>query len=178
MDCIKNNLDDDWIKNFDKVDELYMDFYKDDIYYVNFKIIYVNRKNEIEKMKQLPFLMSNPNYISREEVLEILKKYALEDNRKYSLLSILKYNILLEPTEIKNYLLDKNNINYLNIIKNIDTIHFEKTINMFQDLNDIILVFYEKSQELKKVDPNTCTKRIYLQSLNNKKKTIRKQYKN
>ena len=179
-DTENNVLNDDWINKFDKVDELYKDFYKDDVYYVDLKIVYVNRSNEIEKIKKTPFLMSSPNCISREEMLGILKKSAMEDNRKYSLLSILRYNILLEPYEIKNYLLDScndNDTNYLNIIKNIDTIYFGKTITMFQDLNDLILIFYEKSEELKKVDPNTCTKRIYLNSLNANKKTIKKRYK-
>jgi len=170
-------LNDDWVHCFDKVDELYKDFYKDDVYYVDVKIIYVNRKNEIEKIKESPFLMSKPNCICREEILEILKKSSLEDDRKYSLLSILKYNILLEPDEIKQYLYNSSNKNYLNIIKNIDAIYFEKTINMFQDLNDIILIFYEKSNELKDTDPNNCTKRIYFRSLNSKKKTIKNRYK-
>lgn len=172
-----DKLNDEWVHCFDKVDELYKDFYKDDVYYVDIKILYVNRKNEIEKIKQSPFLMTRTNCICREEILEILKKCSLEDDRKYSLLSILRYNILLEPDEIKEYLLDHSNINYLNIIKNIDTIYFEKTINMFQDLNDIILIFYEKSNELKETDPNNCTKRIYFRSLSSKKKTIKKRYK-
>ena len=90
-----SELNDEWVKNFQKIDDLYKDFYKDDIYYVNVKIVYVNRKNEIEKIKQTPFLMSKPNCICREEILGILKRSALEDNRKYFLLSILKYNILL-----------------------------------------------------------------------------------
>ena len=173
-------LNDDWINKFEKVDELYKDFYKDNVYFVDLKVVYVNRANEIEKIKQAPFLMSRPNCITREEILEILKTSAMEDNRKYSLLSILRYNILLEPDEIKNYLLDtsEDDTNFLNIIKNIDTIYFEKTISMFQDLNDIILIFYEKSGELKQVDPNTCTKRVYLgRSLSSKKKTIKKRYK-
>jgi len=170
-------LDDDWIQNFDKTDELYKDFYKDDVYFSDLKVVYVNRLNEIEKINKLPFLMSKPNCITREEILEILKKFAMEDNRKYSLLSILRYNILLEPDEIKNFLLNlsSEDTNYLSIIKNIDTIYFQKTINMFQDLNEIILIFYEKSQELKKHDHNTCTKRVYIG--NTKNKTIKKRYK-
>ena len=120
--------------------------------------------------------MSTPNCICREEIIEILIKSSLEDNRKYSLLSILKYNITLEPDEIKHYLSDYSS-NYLNIVKNIDTIYFEKTINMFHDLNDIIIIFYEKSNELKEFDPKNSTKRIYIRSLNSKKKTIKKKYK-
>jgi hypothetical protein len=173
---IENKLNDDWIHRFDKVDELYKDFYKDDVYYVDLKILYVNRNNDIEKIKKIPFLMSTPNCICREEIIEILIKSSLEDNRKYSLLSILKYNITLEPDEIKHYLSDYS-CNYLNIVKNIDTIYFEKTINMFHDLNDIIIIFYEKSKELKEIDPKNSTKRIYIRSLNSKKKTIKKKYK-
>ena len=174
---ITNELDDDWLHCFDKVDDLYKDFYKDNVYYVDIKILYVNRQNEIEKIKESPFLMSTPNCICREEILEILKKCSLEDDRKYSLLSILRYNILLEPDEVKQYLHNHSDKNYLNIIKNIDAVYFGKTISMFQDLNDIILIFYEKSNELKEIDPNRCTKRIYLRSLNGKKKTIKKRYK-
>jgi hypothetical protein len=176
----KEHLDDDWIQNFDKIDELYKDFYKDDVYFSDLKVIYINRSSEIEKINQASLLLSKPNCITREEILEILKKTAMEDNRKYSLLSILRYNILLEPDEIKDFLLNlsSEDTNYLSVIKNIDTIYFQKTINMFQDLNEIILIFYEKSQELKKVDINTCTKRVYIgNSLYSKKKTIKKRYK-
>jgi hypothetical protein len=178
-----NKLDDDWINNFEKTDELYQDFYKDDLYYINLKYIYISRANEIEKIKQESFLMSRPNYISREEILQILKKSVTDDDRRYSLLSILKYNITLDAEEIKKFVLhediqDNEERNYLKIIKNIDAIALEKTINMLHDLNDIILIFYEKSNELKVVNPHTSTKKIYLRSLSsNNKKTIRKQYK-
>jgi len=175
---MENELNDEWINNFENTDKLYQDFYKDNLYYVNLKFIYINRENEIEKIKQESFLMSKPNYISREEILQILKESSIDTDKRYSLLSILKYNITLDADEIKNYLLLKNEErNYLNIIKNIDAIPFDKTISMFQDLNDLILVFYEKSNEIKKVDPNNITKRIYLR-VNTKKKTIKKQYKN
>ena len=41
-------LNDEWINNFEKTDKLYEDYYKDDLYYVNLKFIYLNRENEIE----------------------------------------------------------------------------------------------------------------------------------
>ena len=47
---------------------------------------------------------------------------------------------------------------------------------MFQDLNDLVFIFYEKSHELKKVNPNLGTKKIYIRS-NTYKKTIKKRYK-
>ena len=177
MDLEYNNLDDDWIKTFEMTDKLYKDFYKEDIYYVNLRVLYINRENEIDKLKQESFLLSKPNKISNEEILEILKKNSIDNDKRYTLLSILKYNITLEPDEIKNYLVNRENNDFLSVIKNIDSISFSKSINMFHDLNDIILIFYEKSNELKKPDANNTTKKIYLRSLSSNKKTIRKRYK-
>jgi hypothetical protein len=175
MDYIE--LNDDWISDFEKTDKLYQDFYRDDLYYINLKLIYVNRANEIEKIKQESFLMSIPNFISREEILQILKNSSQDNEINYSLLSILRYNNTLEVDDIKNFIMYPNeDTNFLTIIKNIDTIPFEKTINMFHDLNDLILIFYEKSHELKKVNPNNSTKKIYIRS-NTNKKTIKKRYK-
>jgi hypothetical protein len=48
---------------------------------------------------------------------------------------------------------------------------------MLHDLNDLILIFYEKSTEIKKVNPNSSTKKIYIGSLSSNKKTIKKRYK-
>jgi hypothetical protein len=171
------NLDDEWINSFEKTDKLYQDFYKDDLYYVNLRSLYINRDNEIDKLKQESFLLSSPNYISNEEILEILKKNSIDNDKRYSLLSILKYNIILEPDEVKNYLINKDNNNYLSVIKNIDSVSFEKSINMFHDLNDLILIFYEKSKELKEPNPHSSTKKIYWRSLSCNKKTIKKRYK-
>lgn len=180
MDIEYNNLDDDWINEFEKTDKLYQDFYKDDLYYINLRVIYVNRNNEIDKITHESFLLTNKNNISREEVLGILKKISTDNERNYTLLSILRYNINLGPDEIKNYLSNECNSNFLSVIKNIDAVTFEKSISMFHDLNDIIFILYEKSNELKKSNQdsnNNNTKKIYLRSLSANRKTIKKRYK-
>ena len=126
-------------------------------------------------------MLSTPNYISREEIIRILKKNTIVNNKKYSLLSILKFNITLKPQEIKNFLKSNNLIDFLDDfltpIKNIDAITFEKTINMFQDLNDILFIFYEKTDEEIKKSSNNVTKKVYLNKKNSHKNTLRKQYK-
>jgi len=176
MDIEYNNLDDEWINNFEKTDKLYQDFYKDDLYYINLRVIYVNKYNEIDKIKHESLLLTNKNIISQEEILGILKKNSVDNQKLYSLLSILRYNILLEPDDVKNYLINKNSEDYLSVIKNIDAIKYEKSISMFHDLNDLILIFYEKIQEIVKAKKDT-TKKIYFSCLNANKKTIRKRYK-
>ena len=169
-----NKLDDDWIIDFENKDKLYQDFYKDDVYFTNINFIYVNQKNEIDKIINETFIMSKPNYITREEIIGILKKKSTnyENNKKYTILSILKYNISLNVEDVSSFLKNQSVTSYtddfLISIKNIDAIKFDKTINMFQDLNDLFFIFYEKSdKEIKNI-----TKRIYFKSKNNK--TIRK----
>lgn len=177
MDNEYKSLDDDWIIKFENTDNLYKDFYKDNLYYIPIKYLYINQNNEIEKIIQESFLLTTPNYISREEILKILKITSIYDSKSYSLLSILKYNITMDFDDITNfvYLLEKDN-KFLNIVKNIDAIPFEKTISMFHDLNELIFIFYEKTIETKIVDPERSTKKIFLH-LNMGKKTKKKRYK-
>jgi hypothetical protein len=177
MEIMENQdkLNDDWVNNFENIDKLYQDFYKDNLYYTSIHYIYINKSNEIDKIKNESFLMSIPNYITREEIIKILKSNSIhEGSKRYSLLSILKYNISLDVEEVTNFLncekfeLDNYNKEFLTTIKNIDSIHFEKTINMFQDLNDLFFIFQEKT-----IDPNRqFTKKIYLRTSN--RKTIKK----
>jgi hypothetical protein len=177
---IESNLNNDWIINFDKMDKIYKDYYKDDLYYINLNFIYINKNNEIQKIKQEYFLMTTPNYILREEIIEILKKNMYDNNCRYSLLSILKYNITLDTNNVSNFLKDDIDTDYLTIINNVDSIKFEKTIHMFQDLNDVIFIFNEKSNEVKKNNDNATKKNIktVIHTKNTKtKNTIKKRYK-
>ncbi len=149
MDII---LDDEWIKEFDETDKLYKDFYKDDLFHVNLTMIYLNQENEIEKIKQEPFLLTNKNTLSYEEFFGLLKTNSIDNNKMYSILSIIKYNFDIEADELNTYLSSQyeTGANYLSIIKNIDTVHFQKTINMFQDLNEIIFIYHEKTKSKSK----------------------------
>jgi hypothetical protein len=145
-----NQLEDDWIKKFEEEDKKYEDFYKEDNYYVNLHFIYINQENSIEKIKQEKFFMNVPNYITREEILYILKKHTIMDDKKYSIFSLLRYNITLNPEDVPKYLNQSKDIQdfqenqpFLTNIKNIDTIFFEKTISIFQDLNDLFFILRE-----------------------------------
>jgi hypothetical protein len=185
---MKDELNDDWIINFEENDKLYKDFYKDNIDYINIDFIYINDDNEIEKIKQESFLLSQQNFISRDELIGLLKRNSIDNDKRYSLLSILKYNITLDSDDIKNFLLTPDlssyNERFLTINKHIDSIFFEKTITMFQDLNNVYFIFYEKTKDGINRDLNSITKKIYFDIISNKKpnkkankKTIKKQYK-
>ena len=180
MDEINEVLDEEWMNEFEKTDKLFQDFYLDDIYYTEIHYIYINTKNEIEKIKEEHFLLKKPNFISREEIIGLLKRNINMNDKEYSILSILKCNITIKPEEIKGFLISSNSNNYLDNflkpIKNFDDIIFEKTINMFQDLNDLLFIFYEKSDEELKKASNNVTKKVYLKQKLNRKNVTIKQY--
>jgi len=176
-----DSLDDEWIKKFEEEDKKYEDFYKEDNYYVNLYFIYINEENSVEKIKQEKFFMNTPNYITREEIIYLLKKNTIMDNVKYSIFSLLKYNMTLEPYDIQPYLNIqeyKDDSSFLQTIKNIDTIFFEKTISSFQDLNSLFFILRKKSSTNEKQiktlnnDKNIqrYTKKIYIHKINSTRK--------
>lgn len=129
-------LDENWINEFEKTDKLFQDFYLDDIYYTEIHFIYINTINNIEKIKEEHFLLSRPNYISREEIIGLLKRNTIENKKKYSILSILKCNINLKPEDIKNFLKSKNLTDYLDNflvpIKTSTQFHLKKQLICFK----------------------------------------------
>ena len=181
-----NQLNDDWIKKFEEEDKKYEDFYKEDNYYVNLHFVYINQENEIEKVKQEKFFLSIPNYIKREEIIFLLSKNSVINNKKFGISSLLKYNLIIDPNEIQKFLNETfvDQSFFLTNVKNIDTLFFEKTISSFQDLNSLFFILYEKqkktletpiSKNHKNIPNIQNTKKIYINRLNTtRKKNTRK----
>jgi hypothetical protein len=169
-------LDEGWIKEFEENDKNFEIFYSDDVYYVKLHCIYIDKLSNIEKVKEEKIFLNSQNFLSREEILGILKNHSFQNNIKYSVMSILKYNIDIEPLDIKHFLKSKNThisdqYSFLTPIKNIDSITFKKTISMFHDLNNIFIIFYEKDKT-HMITREHMTKKVYLS--NTHKKTIKK----
>ena len=170
-------LDSKWIEDFELQDKKYESFYTEDINHIHFHCIYVNRNNDIEKIKEEKLLMKTPNYISRDEMIGILKKNSIINNKRYIVLSIVKYNINLEPSDIQFFLKPSKNLDstFLTSVKNIDAIPLERSISMFQDLNDIFIIFSETAEKSTKIETKTLnnTRRVYINKRNARKKTLR-----
>uniref|UniRef100_A0A6C0F2L5 Uncharacterized protein n=1 Tax=viral metagenome TaxID=1070528 RepID=A0A6C0F2L5_9ZZZZ len=183
------NLDTSWIEEFEREEKEYKGYYREDLQSIKVHCIYVNKNNDIDKIKEERIFMRQPNYLSGDQVLTLIKKNSIQDTVKYALLSILKYNITLEPTNLKTFIKYKSQGDiFLTSIKKIDAISFEKTISMFHDLNDLFILFYEadskkaypqkmQSNVANKIHEPPKTKKIFLKYSNAKRKTIRKQLK-
>lgn len=160
------DLDTSWINEFEKVDKDYASFYLEDLSYIKVTILYINNSNEIEKIKEEKIIMSKPNRISREEIIGILKRNSANKDKKFTIMTMLKYNLDLEPVDVRNFLLNnRNDSSYLSVIKDVDEIFLNRSISMFQDLNNLIIIFYENEKiEKQKKTENGKTKRIYFTS--------------
>jgi len=176
---MNEELDNTWIKEFENTDKIYQDFYVDDIYYINVHFVYINKNLEIEKIKEETFFIKTPNVISREEMIGLLKRNMLNENRSYNLLSLLKFNINLTPENISSFLKMDHTIShddFLLPIRYIDTITFQKTISMFQDLNSLYFLFLEKSESLDSKMKKNISKRFFSYLKSKHRKTIKKYY--
>jgi len=175
------DLDDSWILHFENTEEEYKYFYKENIQSIKLRYMYINNDNVLEKIKEETILLKKANVLSREEIVMLINNNNKINNTTYSVLSLLKYNIDLEPYNLKTFLKKSPSVpNYLTNIKNIEDIYFLPTIYMFQDLNDIILLFYEKQGH---TTNKNVTKKIFIKqntsshSHSHKNKTYKKRLK-
>ena len=181
---------------------------------ITFTCIYVNNDNKITNVIKEVIVLQNENIVSRPELVDIIKKGSFFLDKRYSVLSILKYNIIGKEIDsdekeetsdndsasddsasddsasddsvsdiddantitsyISEYDIDFNS-SYLTVIKNIEDIHLENTLPSFQDLNEILILFYIKNNiadiNTNKTPSFTQTKRVYI---NRKHKTTRR----
>ena len=167
---IDKDIDFSWIDEFETMDKEYKDYYTEDLTVIKIHCIYTNKNNEIERVLEDTLLLKTPGLLSKEEIISLIKHNMVCNQVKYSLLYILKYNINLDPIYLKTFIKSKDPLavigaNYLQSIKNIDDIKFDKSISMFHDLNDISIIFYNKGS-----DPNRLgTRKIYINSSSFKK---------
>jgi hypothetical protein len=172
FDAIED-LDSTWIQEFENLDKDYKNFYTEELSFLRIHSIYVSKQNDIEKVKEEKIFLKEPGVIQKEELLSIIKHNSFSNEIKYSLLCILKFNINVEPEFLKFFLKsrDKNiGSSFLQSVKNIDSIRFEKSITMFHDINEIIIIFHQTDRIH---NHNNRTKKIFIRS-NTKKTTKRK----
>jgi hypothetical protein len=185
-----NELDTSWLEEFDKIDNEYKNYYREPLEFMNLNCIYLNNDNEITYLHEEKVIFISPGQLSREEVIGLIKRNSFLNEVKYSLLSILVFNINIEPENLKTLFHSTKQYGsvFLNSIKNIDSITFDKSISMFHDINNLYFIFYEKDNSVNK--KHTVTKKVVINTgslYNNNsngnsnkhgnKKTKRKRYK-
>jgi hypothetical protein len=140
----------------------------EDIKEINITYIYINQENEIDSVYENNIQLTEKNFISKEKLIYILKQYISENkkaSKKYTISSILQYNVDLSNDEIVNEFVNKNydineldKIPFLTIIKEIRDIYWKQSLPIFKELNELFIIFYEnieiqnsKSNKSKKI---------------------------
>lgn len=164
-----DDLDIEWIKTFENEDKDYNFFYKEPITNIKVYFLYINSKNELDKISEDVFILSNENTINRNELIGLIKSHDKHDNIKYQLLSILNYNIDIDPEHINNYLNQPTEFPFLHSLKHIDTIALNPSISILQDINSIYFLFYEFNQN----KSHSTTKKVIISNTRNKTKRKR-----
>ena len=160
-------LDTHWLDKFKAAEMEYNEFYKEPVTSINIYLLYINKNNELEHIHTNKCLLNENGLLKREIIISFIKRYQLLFSIHYKLLSLLKYNIDLEPTEIKEFTLEEitlSNKRFLYSEKYLEDIHFKDSINMFQDLNALFFIFYEDKPSMHntrrvKISPGKKTKR-------------------
>jgi len=151
-------LSTDWVKNFELEDEAYKQFYKAPVPLVRVYCLYVNRHQELFHIKKQKIELMN-SQLNKTELVKILKKYRSYQNNTYVPMSILKYNITLDPQDIKEYMSDTSQFSFVNAESSIENIEWFDSILFLHEINSLYIVFREKWKT-----KNTGTKKIYINS--------------
>lgn len=158
-------LDCSWINEFEKTESDYDSFYKEKIDSIKINYIYVDKTNAIDNVHQEGIIIEDGK-LDKNKLIDIIKRNKKKNNTDYSLISILKYNITLEPEHIKDYIHDNLNDDFLSKVDILQDVYFKDSINLFQDLNSLYIIFCDKTIRESK---NKITKKIILQLMNNKR---------
>ena len=155
-------LDFSWLDEFENTELNYQHYYLEDNHSVRINLVYLNSLCEIVKMKQEKVMLQSVNLLSKEELIQLINHHSFLHEKKYKVFSILKFNLDLEPRHLHNFLkktktkvtTNDNELGsqYLHVIHKIATIQFNKTIGLFQDLNEIVLFFEEDIGSDKELD--------------------------
>ena len=164
------DLDTSWLDDFDNLDKDYKNYYTEELSFIRFHSIYINSANEIITIKEDKILFKNQGMLHKDELIGMIKRNSYLNEKRYRLMSLLKFNINFEPIQLKTFLKSKKpnlGTSYLHSIHELDTIRFDKSISMFHDINDLFILFYEKPTtnhftSKRMSNPNKKTKRKQL----------------
>ncbi len=160
-------LDTEWIDDFKKKECMYNDFYKEPVTSISIFLLYIDKNNELEHLNTDKCLLSDDGSIKRDVIISFIKRYQHFISTNYKLLSLIKYNINLEPSDIYDFVNEDINISdkrFIQSEKYLNDIHFDESIHMFQDLNALFFIFYEEKSSKQSRSDMQMTKRVKLTS--------------
>jgi hypothetical protein len=96
----------------------------------------------------------------------LIKDSQKNDDKKYTLMSILVYNLTIENKELKNFLYNSENYDFMTKLKYLDDYELSSTVNCLQGVNNLYIILMEEEKK----NNNNNTKRVRFNVLQSKTK--------
>ena len=155
-------LDYEWIKNYKDNEKEYNIFYKSEVLSIEVNYIFINKNNEMIKREK-----RRVKY-DKEGAREIIDFYPSKlIKQKYKLTAAFKYNNIIEEEDVLNDNEEEVYLIPINLEDKNEEIIFEKTIDFFQDLNALYMIFME--QQKNNTTKEIGTKKIGTKEIGTKK---------
>ena len=128
--------------------------------------------NELFDVQPTSIFIEN-NFLSKEKLLYLIKQKQRHNNKKYKLVSLLKFDLDIDIEPLLTETLDAINNNsssssFLHSLKELDSITFENTNEITSNLNCVYLLYNQISSSQNTTNNNT--KRIVIKSFNKTKR--------
>ena len=139
MDSV--DLDISWIDKHERMNNIHKNYQREPMDSVKMCYIYVNLDSEIEKVIYESEILSkidssNNCIIPKERVLQIVQnKKILNASLKYTIDTILVYNVSIEPENIQKYVNSENVLPFLQVYPIIDEIRLGSSIFIFKQID-------------------------------------------
>ena len=158
-DVIEIN-NEDVLDNFDDVLTKNNTFsHNTDLESINTYIFYIDN-DEIANYKKYQILIHNNN-ITKKELMAIILNNNKYYSKKYDLIGIYKYCFNLKKDNLKDFCIEQNNFDLMTKYSKIENIPFDKTIDLFQSNNSLILIFSRNSKQQKKTETSSSKNKTH-----------------
>jgi len=178
-----NELDNEWINEFKKNEELYNDFYKEKVEQIKLFFLYTSSTNVLETIKKDSIVLDKDGILRKDIIISLIKNHQRYNSIKYRLLSLVRFNIDIEPDEINKFVYNDDAIEndpsrFITSEKYLNDIKYSNTISIFQDLNSLYFIFYEEKTKVNinlnihpTINPtNNNTRKVSMTTFKNTKK--------
>jgi hypothetical protein len=141
------DLDISWIDKHERMNNIHKNYQREPMDSIKICYIYVNLDSEIEKVVYENEILgkidtTNNCIIPKERILQIVQnKKMLTASLKYSIDTILVYNVCIEPENIQKYVNSENGIPFLQVYPIVDEILIQPSIFIFHEINCIYFIF-------------------------------------
>jgi hypothetical protein len=181
------DLDISWVENHERLVNINQNYEREHMNSIKICFVYINSYSEIETVIcDKESLVHNGKYsvIPKERILQIVQnKKFLDENSKFSLDTILVYNVSIEPENIQKYINSEIVEPFIKMYPIVDEIVLNPSIFIFHELNCIYFFFRQIVVKPKSILKNSNldagvakkTKRVRIQEIQ-KQKFTKKNY--